>query len=245
MADNKYLEDLQRGQQSFGQGTAGAGAFRAAYDRLKAEAEARKQGIGSDYASAYQQLRGQTYAAGLGGAARGGLSGGQGAMVGQRIGAAQMGQLGTLLQGQEKALREQKVAEQGIYSNALLEGQQAQQYQQQQQAAESARQEKTQSILDNTNLDDAGKTRQLKALGYSDAEISNLLNPKSTTSNYAFAGFVSGSPTFYKIDENGNSVRVYSDGTPVGTVPAPTVNPQTTPTSGPYSNYINAYRGSR
>jgi hypothetical protein len=105
----------------------GQNAFKEAYDRLKAEADARKQGIGQDYSSAYQQLRGQSYAQGLGAAAQSGLSGGQVAGTQSQINAAQMGQLGNLMQGQERALREAKVGEASIYSNALLEGQQAQQ----------------------------------------------------------------------------------------------------------------------
>lgn len=110
----------------FGTSGAGASAFKAAYDRLKAEAEARKQGIAQDYASAYQQLRGQQYTQGLGAAAQRGLSGGQAVGTQQAVTAQQMGQLGNLMQGQERALREAKVGEGAIYSNALLEGQQAQ-----------------------------------------------------------------------------------------------------------------------
>jgi hypothetical protein len=112
----------------FGEGSSGSGAFKAAYDRLKAEAEARKQGIGQDYSSAYQQLRQQGYGMGLGASAQKGLSGGQAEGVRGAISAQQMGQLGNLMQGQEKALREAKLGESSIYSNALLEGQQAQQY---------------------------------------------------------------------------------------------------------------------
>lgn len=110
----------------FGQGSAGANAFKAAYDRLKAEADARKQGISQDYSSAYQQLRGQQYTQGLGAAAQRGLSGGQAQGARQQVSAQQMGQLGNLMQGQERALREAKVGEGSIYSNALLEGQQSQ-----------------------------------------------------------------------------------------------------------------------
>jgi hypothetical protein len=110
----------------FGTSGAGANAFKSAYDRLKAEADARKQGIAQDYSSAYQQLRGQTYTQGLGAAAQKGLSGGQAAGVRGAVSAQQMGQLGNLMQGQERALREAKVGEGAIYSNALLEGQQAQ-----------------------------------------------------------------------------------------------------------------------
>jgi hypothetical protein len=115
-------------QNPFGQGSTGANAFKAAYDRLKSEADLAKQNIGQNYASSYQQLRQQGYGMGLGASAQKGLSGGQAAGVRGAVSAQQMGALGTLMQGQEKALREQKVGEQSIYSNALLEGQQAQQY---------------------------------------------------------------------------------------------------------------------
>jgi hypothetical protein len=111
----------------FGTRGSGANAFKAAYDRLKAESDLAKQNIGQDYASAYQQLRGQSYTQGLGAAAQQGLSGGQAAGVRGAVSAQQMGALGNLMQGQERALREQKAGEASIYSNALLEGQQAQQ----------------------------------------------------------------------------------------------------------------------
>jgi hypothetical protein len=150
----------------FGEGSSGAGAFKAAYDRLKAEAETRKQGIGQDYSSAYQQLRQQGYGMGLGASAQKGLSGGQAAGVRGAISAQQMGQLGNLMQGQERALRESKLGEQSIYSNALLEGQQAQEY-------ENARLAQISNIL--TGLDGKPKDlnkltdierQQLAALGY-------------------------------------------------------------------------------
>jgi hypothetical protein len=126
----------------FGEGSSGSGAFKAAYDRLKAEAEARKQGIGQDYSSAYQQLRQQGYGMGIGASAQKGLSGGQAEGVRGAISAQQMGQLGNLMQGQEKALREAKLGESSIYSNALIEGQQAQEY-------ENARLAQIEGILKN------------------------------------------------------------------------------------------------
>jgi hypothetical protein len=137
----------------FGEGSSGSGAFKAAYDRLKAEAEARKQGIGQDYSSAYQQLRQQGYGMGIGASAQKGLSGGQAEGVRGAISAQQMGQLGNLMQGQEKALREAKLGESSIYSNALIEGQQAQEY-------ENARLAQIQGIL--TNPD--GSQKDLKDL---------------------------------------------------------------------------------
>jgi hypothetical protein len=150
----------------FGEGSSGAGVFKAAYDRLKAEAEARKQGIGQDYSSAYQQLRQQGYGMGLGASAQKGLSGGQAEGVRGAISAQQMGQLGNLMQGQEKALREAKLGESSIYSNALIEGQQAQEY-------ENTRLAQIQQIL--TNADGTSKDindltpierQRLIALGY-------------------------------------------------------------------------------
>ena len=150
----------------FGEGSSGAGAFKAAYDRLKAEAEARKQGIGENYSSAYQQLRQQGYGMGLGASAQRGLSGGQAAGVRNAISAQQMGQLGNLMQGQERALREAKVGEQSIYSNALLEGQQAQEY-------ENSRLNQIRAILTNPdgtprdiNTLSEIERQQLIALGY-------------------------------------------------------------------------------
>jgi hypothetical protein len=150
----------------FGRSGAGANAFKAAYDRLKSEADLARQNIGQDYASAYQQLRGQTYTQGLGAAAQKGLSGGQAAGVRGAVSAQQMGQLGNLMQGQERALREQKVGEQSIYSNALIEGQQSQEM-------ENARLTQIQGIL--TNADGSQKApedltqierQRLEGLGY-------------------------------------------------------------------------------
>jgi len=149
----------------FSQGSAGQNAFRAAYDRLKAEAEARKAGIGQDYASAYQQLRGQSYAQGLGAAAQQGLSGGQAAGTRSQVNAAQMGQLGNLMQGQEKALREAKVGEASIYSNAMIEGQQAQQYQQQQQQYNESTRQQISTIMSDTTLTEEQRRQAIANLG--------------------------------------------------------------------------------
>lgn len=163
-------------QNPFGTSGAGANAFKAAYDRLKAEAEARKQGISQDYATAYQQLRQQGYGMGLGAAAQKGLSGGQAAGVSQRVGAQQMGALGNLMQGQERALREAKVGEQSIYSNALLEGQQAQQYQQQQEQYGFQREQQIAGVLANTEYSEETKKAMLKSLGLTDEQIAPLIN---------------------------------------------------------------------
>jgi hypothetical protein len=149
----------------FTEGSAGQNAFKAAYDRLKAEADARKQGIAQDYSSAYQQMRGQSYAQGLGAAAQQGLSGGQSAGVRNQVSAAQMGQLGNLMQGQEKALREAKVAETSAYSNALLEGQQAQQMQQQNQQYNESTRQQISTIMSDSSLTDAQKRDAITNLG--------------------------------------------------------------------------------
>ena len=153
-------------QNPFGTRGAGANAFKAAYDRLKAEADLARQNIGQDYASAYQQLRQQGYGQGLGAAAQAGMSGGQAEGIRQQIGAQQMNALGALMQGQEKALREQKVGEASMYSNALLEGQQAQQM-------ENDRLNQIRTLLSNPDgspkdLEDLTdiEIQQLKALGY-------------------------------------------------------------------------------
>jgi hypothetical protein len=162
-------------QNPFGTSGSGANAFKAAYDRLKAEADLAKQNIGQNYASAYQQLRGQSYAQGLGAAAQKGLSGGQAAGVRGAVSAQQMGALGNLMQGQERALREQKVGEQSIYSNALLEGQQAQQYEREGQQAELARVQQTQGIVNDTKMTEAEKRQQLTALGYNQEQITQFI----------------------------------------------------------------------
>jgi hypothetical protein len=150
----------------FGTCGAGSNAFKAAYDRLKAESAAARGNIEQDYSGAYQQLRKQNYGQGLGAAAQSGLSGGQAAQSANRVSAAQMGALGGLMQGQERAMREQKAGEASIYSNALLEGQQAQQM-------DTDRLNQIRAIL--TNPDGTQKEQedltdieqqQLSALGY-------------------------------------------------------------------------------
>jgi hypothetical protein len=187
----------------FSQGSAGQNAFRAAYDRLKAEAEARKQGIAQDYSSAYQQMRGQSYAQGLGAAAQQGLSGGQSAGVRNQVSAAQMGQLGNLVQGQEKALREAKVDETSIYSNALLEGQQAQQMEQQNQQSNFQRQITANQIIagvgDFKDYTDEQKKITLRTLGFTDAEIEQMI-PTKPPSNFQPSNRVDATPTERGVD---------------------------------------------
>jgi hypothetical protein len=89
-----------------------------------------------------------------------------------------MGALGNLMQGQERALREQKVGEQSIYSNALLEGQQSQEM-------ENARLEAIERILKNAdgsekNINDltAIERQRLIALGY-DVNANVPVKPKN------------------------------------------------------------------
>ena len=159
----------------FTPGGTGENAFKAAYDRLKQEAELQKQNIGKDYSGAYQRLRQQGYGMGLGASAQKGLSGGQAAGVRGAVSAQQMEQLGNLMQGQEKAFREQKLGEQSIYSNALLEGQQAQQYERELQEADYGRVERTQTIVNDTKLTDTEKQQRLQALGYNPEQITSML----------------------------------------------------------------------
>jgi hypothetical protein len=163
-------------QNPFGTSGTGSNAFKAAYDRLKAEAEATKQGIAQDYGSAYQQLRQQGYGMGLGASAQSGLSGGQKEGMQQKISAQQMNSLGGLMQGQEKALREAKVGEQSIYSNALLEGQQAEQYDRETKQANLQVEQQSAAVIADKSLTDEQKTQQLTALGYNPQEIQVLID---------------------------------------------------------------------
>jgi len=174
----------------FGQGSAGSSAFRAAYDRLKAESQAQKQTIGQDYAGIYQQLRGQQYAQGLGAASRAGLSGGQAAGVKQRLGAQQMGQLGNVLTQQQRALGEQTMSDASIYSNALLEGQQAQEYSERQQQSKFQRGLTANQILDKKG-DFAGYNKDqqrnaLLGLGFTPDEVDDLLDRTSENQGFNF-----------------------------------------------------------
>jgi hypothetical protein len=161
----------------FTEGSAGQNAFREAYNRLKAEADAARGNITQNYADAYQQLRKQNYAQGLGGAAaQTGLSGGQAGQMGNRVSAAQMGALGNFMQGQEKAFRDQKVGEASIYSNALLEGQQAQQMEREEQQYNYQREEQKKAILDSNDSTDQ-KIASLKAIGYTEEQARALVSP--------------------------------------------------------------------
>jgi hypothetical protein len=168
-----------------GTNTPGYSAFRAAYDRLKSESQAQRQAIGQDYAGIYQQLRGQQYGQGLGAAAQRGLSGGQAAGMQNRVSAAQMGQLGNVLQQQQRAIGEQTMGEASIYSNALLEGQQAQEYAQREQQTRFQRQVTANQIL-NKKGDYAGySTEQQRAalitLGYTPRQVDGFLGKQETT----------------------------------------------------------------
>jgi hypothetical protein len=177
-------------QNPFGTSGAGANAFKAAYDRLKAEAESTRKGIGENYANAYQQLRQQGYGMGLGAAAQRGLSGGQAAGVRGQVSAQQMGQLGQLMQGQERALREQKAGEQSIYSNALLEGRQAQQYEREDEQYKYDKQQKINEILKGGITE--GEQDLLDSLGY--------VPPGEKTNQSARTDFVGN--TYYKSESD-------------------------------------------
>jgi hypothetical protein len=169
----------------FGQGSAGSSAFKAAYDRLKSESQAKRQAIGQDYSGIYNQLRGQQYAQGLGAAAQRGLSGGQAAGMQNRVSAAQMGQLGNVLTQQQRALGEQTMSDASIYSNALLEGQQAQEYSERQQQSQFQRTVTANQIL-NKKGDFAGyskdeQRRALIDLGYTPQQVDGFLGREETT----------------------------------------------------------------
>lgn len=206
-------------QNPFGRNTPGESAFRAAYERLKSEAEARKQGIAQDYAGMYQQLRGQSYAQGLGAAAQRGLSGGQAAGVRQGVSAQQMGQLGGLMQGQERALREAKIGEGAIYSNALLEGQQAQEMENTRLARINALLTKPDGTAkDLTKLTDIEK-QQLAALGY----------------------VIPATATAIKTPEQQQIAQVAASG--LSTMPGATAFPGITVSDLNFSNWINPFTG--
>lgn len=161
-------------QNPFKEGSTGENAFKAAYERLKAESERRMSGIQSQYGNLYQNLRSQQYAQGLGAAAQRGLSGGQMAGVTGRIGAQQMRALGDLSAQRQQAVLGENVNRSSIYSNALLEGQQAQQYETEQQQQALIRQQTINEIVNNDKLTDAEKEAQLAAYGVSPEEAANL-----------------------------------------------------------------------
>ena len=176
-------------QNPFGTSGSGANAFKAAYDRLKSEADLAKKNISQDYSTAYQQLRKQSYGQGLGAAAQTGLSGGQAAGMRQELGAQQMGALSNLYQGQEKALREQKAGEASIYSNAMLEGQQAQQYEREGQQAAYQNEQQAIATLKDKSTTEEEKARLLATLGYAPEQIQNLINANKPGYDWTLAAF--------------------------------------------------------
>jgi uncharacterized protein YbjQ (UPF0145 family) len=152
-------------QNPFKEGSAGENAFKAAYDRLKAESQQRMSGIQSQYGNLYSNLRNQQYAQGLGMAAQSGFSGGQAQGLRGRLGAEQIKALGGLAGQRQQAVLGENVNRSSIYSNALLEGQQAQQYEQDQQQAALVRQQTIDAIVNNKDLTAEEKQRQLEEYG--------------------------------------------------------------------------------
>ena len=144
---------------------AGRTAFREAYDRLAAEAKARKEGIQADYGDMYSQLRNQQYAQSMGAAAQRGLSGGQAQGVAGRMSAQQVQALGQLGSARQRAMSEADARNASIYSNALLEGQQAEEYSQRQQQSLFDKQMAINNIV-NKKGDFSGynRTQQFNAL---------------------------------------------------------------------------------
>ena len=175
-------------QNPFTPGGAGENVFKAAYDRLKQQSELEKQNIGKDYSTAYQNLRQQGYGMGLGASAQRGLSGGQAAGFRAGLGAQQAQQLGNLMQGQEAAFRQQKAGESSIYSNALLEGQQAQQYEREGQQAAFQGEQQAIATLKDTSTTDEEKTRLLTTLGYKPEQIQAMIEANKPGYDWTVAG---------------------------------------------------------
>lgn len=182
MATN-YEDEVKRGQATFGAtptGKSGANAFRAAYERIKAETGQKREETEQSYANAYQQLRNQQYQEGLGAASlNAGMSGGQRVGATQKLGAQQALALGALQAQGRGALRAVDTAGAAAYSNALTEGQQAQQYAQQQEASAFERQKLITSVIrgdgDYANYSKEQRAALLKQLGISEAEVNRML----------------------------------------------------------------------
>lgn len=183
MATN-YTDELKKGAETFGKtpsGNVGTNAFRAAYERLKAEQSNQRASTEQGYADAYQQMRGNSYQEGLGAAALNqGMSGGQSKVANAKLGAQQAMALGSLQTQGRAALRDIDTQGTANYSNALLEGQQAQQYTQQQEANAFERQNLITSVVradgDYKDYTKAQRIELLKQLGISDAQASSMIN---------------------------------------------------------------------
>jgi hypothetical protein len=160
-------------QNPFKEGSAGENSFKAAYDRLKAESQQRMSGIQSQYGNLYSNLRNQQYAQGLGMAAQSGFSGGQAQGLRGRLGAEQIKALGGLAGQRQQAVLGENVNRSSIYSNALLEGQQAQQYEDEQNQSALIRQQTIDAIVNNKDLSTEEKERQLAAFGVDPQEAYN------------------------------------------------------------------------
>lgn len=162
MATNKELE---QGRQVFGENSAGYNAFKDAYERLKGQAQAQKQSVGQSYANIYQQALSQQYDRGLGAAAAGGgFTGGQRQMQTQRANANTMGVLSNIQTQGRQALSDVDAQGASAYSNALLEGQQAQEYANAQRQSNYALYDQVQTILNDNSMKPAEQRRRVEEL---------------------------------------------------------------------------------
>jgi len=175
-------------------------------DPAKVGAETTRRSLARDLASNTQQRKDtqQDYNAGYQGLktnsfrnfrsaleGSGGLSGGMAQGRGDALSALEMGEMGNLLQGRERALRDVDTARTGIESNALLEGQQARDMAFNNQGQDLERQQLISSIVGakSKDISDEQKIQQLKTLGKTDAEIAELMkdtNPRTAGQNTAF-----------------------------------------------------------
>jgi hypothetical protein len=187
---NKKDENVNRGTSVFSTGV-GQDAFRHAYEQGLDYIAGQRERVGQDYAGMYQQARRHEFARGLGaGSSMAGMSGGQRDTYQQRIGAQQMQALTAIQSAQERALGEVEGQKSGLYSQALSEGQQAEQYYLQAQEAILNRQRILLDIAnaegDYKKMSKADRAKLLREMGENEMADELLKSPSSTALQHYF-----------------------------------------------------------
>lgn len=159
----------QRNPFEYGQQVA-----RRRYSEIMSGIDAQKASAQQSYGDMYQAARQRA----VGQQAAGGptLSGGMGQQQRDFVSAMEMQQLGQIGQAREGAMRDLYTQGQSAWSNAQLEGQQAQQMELQNQQTNLQLVQQQQAIIQDTNLTEDQKREQLGALGVNYDEVSQNLN---------------------------------------------------------------------
>lgn len=164
----KQEQDYQRNRDPFEYGRQVA---KRRYSEIMAELDARRQASQQSYGDLYSQARQRA----VRGQAAGGptLSGGMGQQQKDYVSAIEMQELGRIGQAREAAQRDLFTQAQSAFSNAQLEGQQAEQYARQLEAANAQRVETIFGIIGSATRYDKlspQQKQQLNAYGIKNEE---------------------------------------------------------------------------